>query len=211
MPNYKFNDLTNRRFERLTAIEICGRDSHGRMKWLCACSCGKSIEVSSLNLITGNTRSCGCLYADIFREISTTHGLEKHPLYGVWSTMKSRCYNPNCAEYPNYGGRGIRVCERWKSSFVNFLADMGERPSKKYSIDRKNNDGNYDPNNCKWATRKEQGRNQRSNRYLEIHGRRMILSDWAREFGTNAGSLTAMLKRRPFEECYNYYKQEIRY
>jgi len=142
----------NKKFGKLTTIEYLGKS-----KWKCLCDCGNFTEVHSQSLRTGNTKSCGCLKI----EKATKHGYVGTPIYRCYNSMKNRCYNINNPSYSDYGGRGIKVCERWKDSFNNFLVDMGERPSKDYSIDRIDNDGNYEPNNCKWSTAKEQNRNNR--------------------------------------------------
>lgn len=154
-------DLTGRVFGRLTVI--CLRNE-GRLKktrfWLCRCECGKETVVSKFNLFDGLTKSCGCLHRDELSIISTTHGQSKTRTYHIWQGMHARCTNPNAQGWKNYGGRGITVCPEWKV-FENFLRDMGECPPGK-SIDRyPNNDGNYAPGNCRWATNKEQAENKR--------------------------------------------------
>lgn len=125
--------------------------------WRCDCDCGGSI-VTTWDCIRRKTRSCGCLYFG--RQNNLTHGLTQTNEYRIWAGMQQRCSNPNRPEYPNYGGRGIRVCERW-GDFELFLGDMGPRPGLEYSIDRINNDGNYEPGNCRWATKSEQQSNRR--------------------------------------------------
>jgi hypothetical protein len=132
-----------------------------KRKFNCVCECGNIIDTQLNGLIAGNTISCGCYRRKKIIEVSTTHGLSKHPLYKTWKSMKERCYNPNIKRYKDYGGRGIKVCDRWLSSFENFLIDMGEKPTSQHSIDRIDVNGNYEPNNCKWATSTEQRINQR--------------------------------------------------
>ncbi len=114
--------------------------------------------------------------------------------YSIWSNIRARCRNQNNTQYRSYGGRGIEVCERWATDFLNFLADMGRRPSPDHSIDRIDNDGNYEPGNCRWATRSEQARNRRSSRFIEFNGKSMTLAAWADESGVNMRALHLRLK-----------------
>ena len=157
-------DLTGKKFRRLTVIFRVGSDCHRSPTWSCLCDCGNTTIVSSRHLVDKNgTGSCGC----IRNEAKSTHGqrLSKNKRtkeYKTWTSIKQRCYNPKHIGYKNYGGRGIQVCDRWLNSFENFFADMGKAPSSKHSIDRfPNNDGNYEPSNCRWATAKEQNNNTR--------------------------------------------------
>jgi len=155
-------DLTNRKFGRLTAIAQQGCILSGknrRLLWLCLCECGARVSVRVGHLTSGNTQSCGCLRTDSKRALLLTHGKSHTKIYMAWVGMLGRCKNPSNESYVNYGGRGIKVCERWEL-FENFIADMGNRPDG-CSIERKDNDGNYEPGNCVWASQVTQNRNQR--------------------------------------------------
>ena len=149
----------------------------------CLCDCGNTITVRGSDLRSGRTQSCKCLNKEILTETKFKHGRTRanDRTYCSWSDMKYRCDSSNCSNYHNYGGRGITYCEAW-ADFENFLADMGECPPNK-SIDRIDVDGNYEPDNCQWATEEEQANNRRNNHLLTYQGKTQTLSQWARELG----------------------------
>lgn len=154
-------DLAGQQFGQLHVVGRGPNDKHGNAMWNCVCSCGQKTTVVRRSLITGNTKSCGCGLVAARKAASVTHGLYKMAEYKVWISMKQRCTNPKVKNFNNYGGRGIAVCDRWINSFEAFLADVGPRPSSKHWIERVNNDGNYEPANCTWATAAEQLKNRR--------------------------------------------------
>lgn len=187
-------NLLGLRFGRLLVIA----DGHGtprHSKWLCRCDCGIEREVFSDALTAGRTRSCGCLRREESIARFTKHGLSKSPEMYTHNMMRQRCHNPKNKAYPYYGGRGIYVCDRWRESFENFLEDMGPRPSPKHSLDRKDNDGPYSPENCRWATKREQMRNRSDNRWLTIAGETKCIGDWEKEAGLNQGIIGSRIRR----------------
>jgi hypothetical protein len=175
-------NLVGQRFGMLIVKAEGARTPGGGRTWTCLCDCGGLTTTRQSNLRNGHTSSCGC-----FRSVATTrnktrHGMSQSPEHKIWRSMLTRCSNPNEKVFEHYGGRGIAVCERWQI-FENFYADMGPRPSPAHSIDRRDNNGNYEPGNCRWATRTEQGNNRRANRVLTINGRTKTSTEWARDVG----------------------------
>lgn len=175
-------NLLGRRFGRLLVTEEMPSETTGSAKrkrciWKCVCDCGNIVNKKSEKLLQG-TMSCGCLHSESTSKINSKHGMYQTDEHRAWRHMKNRCFNPNDRVYVNYGGRGITVCDRWKDSFENFYADMGNRPSKLHSIDRIDVNGNYEPANCRWATIKEQARNKRGTFYAEYNGERLPLKTW---------------------------------
>lgn len=171
-------DLAGQQFGRWTVLRYVGREM-----WLCRCECGKEREVIGSNLRNNGSLSCGCLARELTGVRATKHGGFGTPEYDAWHGMIQRCHNPNCKDYPRYGGRGIIVCDRWRRSFADFFADMGPRPSPVHSIDRERVNGNYEPGNCRWATVVVQQRNRRSNVVVNIDGREMTATEAAELFG----------------------------
>jgi hypothetical protein len=178
-------------YGRLTLLYHCG----GRY-WLCECECGTEGEFRIDHLVSGLTQSCGCLN----KEQKTSHGHTvngRTPTYESWRAMRDRCELASHPHYQRYGGRGIRVCEQWlgPEGFANFLRDMGERPSGKHSIDRIDNEGHYEPSNCKWSTMVQQHQNRSTNVNLTHNGKTQCLTAWSVETGIRISTLRARLQR----------------
>jgi len=165
-------DITGQRFGRLT-VKLRLPNEKGRSSWYCTCDCGGIKIIDSKALVTGKTASCGCLRMG--------HGMTGTLLHKVWASMRERCNNPKSKAYKHYGARGIKVCARW-DDFELFLKDMGPRPLG-HSIDRKDNNGDYEPSNCYWATDLQQMNNTRRSRYLTAGGETKTMSEWTRQLG----------------------------
>ena len=159
----KIIDMTGKRFHRVTVLEQYDINQHQKVTWECLCDCGAVFVCVGSSLRNGSTKSCGCYQRENTRKIHKTHGMCQSSEYIIWQNMKDRCHNPNNKSYDQYGMRGITVCDEWLSGFEGFYRDMGDRPSSKHSIDRIDNDGNYELGNCQWATSTEQARNKRLN------------------------------------------------
>lgn len=189
-------DLTGQTFGRLTAIEPAGRDKHGKLLWRCKCSCSEREVVAPTNdLRRGNTQSCGCLFREKSGDRARTHGQSETRLYEAWCNIIRRTTNPNHKSYPDYGGRGITVCQEWRESFEAFARDMGPTYRDGLSIDRTDVNGNYEPGNVRWATPKEQARNMRTNRLVTAWGQTKSLAEWAELQGLNYQTLYNRLTR----------------
>lgn len=206
-------DLLNQTFGRWKVIDRDGFIGKNAL-WKCRCECGVIRSVPSGKLREGTSNSCGCLAIELVTKRATVHGFTPKGVkpsseYVAWKSMKERCLKKYNHAYKSYGGRGIVICDRWLNSFENFINDMGYKPSEKHSLDRIDNNGNYEPNNCRWATLKEQNENRRSNIWIEFRGYKKILSEWCRLFGIpNNGRLNIMLKNKNFEEIFEYYEKK---
>lgn len=187
-----FQDLTGCKFGRLTVVsrtENLGKQT----VWYCICDCGNKCIVQAGSLKNGETRSCGCFHKEVLRKRQTTHGMHNTRTYKIWCSMIQRCTNPNCHSFEGYGGRNITVCDRWMK-FDNFYEDMGECP-KGLTLERVLNNGNYEPENCIWATREDQGNNRRNNRLVEIDGRTQTIAQWSRELNIGYNKLYCQLTK----------------
>lgn len=188
-------NLTGRRFGRLVVTGLAD-SRNGKAYWHCECDCGGSSIPAATNLLRGLTQSCGCGEQQArCKNLRRTHGGSHTTEYSIWSQMKRRCADSTSKSYVYYGGRGIRVCDAWRDSFETFLADVGPRPSPCHSIDRINNNGNYEPGNVRWATRKEQARNSRHNHLLTFEGRTQPMSAWVEERALTFAALKKRIKR----------------
>lgn len=191
-------NLVNRRFGRLTVIsqadDYIYPNGKRRTQWLCKCDCGEVVAIEQYNLVSGNSKSCGCLNNELVKTRSITHGDRYSRLYRIWSNIKSRCYNPNASTYSNYGGRGIEMCAEWRDSYSEFKTwalKNGYKDKSEFTIDRIDVNGNYEPNNCRWSTPKEQANNRRNTLILNSDGEAHTLSEWADIMGIKYHTLYA--------------------
>lgn len=177
MGGKKLVDRTGKRYGKLTALYI---SSTNPIKWHCRCDCGNECDVISYNLPNGNTKSCGCEQKKIASKTHKIHGMKNTRLYYIWIGMKERCTNPKNKRYNRYGGRGIKICEEWKNDFIAFYKWAKDNGYKdELTIDRINVDGNYEPNNCRWASWKEQANNTSNNLVYELNGETHTLAEWS--------------------------------
>lgn len=201
-----FKDRTGMEYGELVVISYAGKKNTKKTTfWNCLCSCGKTIVVRGRNLL--RQKNCGHDHCQKWMASITTHGKRRTPEYAIWSSIISRCFNKNNHAYRRYGGKGITMCPRWRSSFANFYEDMGSRPGKGLSIDRINNSKGYlcgkceectssgEVKNCQWATGLEQGSNRNDNVRIEFRGRIQTLSQWARETGLHPVLISERLRR----------------
>lgn len=204
-------DLRGLRFGRLFVADFSHKGGNGNSKYFytCVCDCGNTCVKSSHYLLgkINPHKSCGCWHKELSIATSTTHGHgnKKDKTYKCWVEMKLRCTNPNNRAYKHYGGRGIKVCDRWIHSFENFIEDMGEMPQG-LTLDRIDVNGDYEPSNCRWATMQEQCNNRRNNIIFSYMGKVQTLAQWCRELGLNYGCALQFCKKdnRTIENYVNY-------
>jgi hypothetical protein len=190
---WRVKNLLGRRFGRLTVIELAG-SIRGLACWRCVCECGNTCYVARTSHLTGGyTISCGCFQ----KTHSITHGMSRSDEYQIWASMKDRCFGPSSGAYKYYGARGITVCADWcgQDGFQRFLSDVGRRPSKQHSLDRIDVNGNYEPGNVRWATTKEQSRNKRYNRFIEVEGISKTAKEWSHVSGIDSGTISSRIQR----------------
>ena len=193
----KFQDLTGQRFGRLTVVErandYISQNGHHTTQWLCKCACGNEIVVMANNL-KRVTKSCGCYKSEITTEKNITHGVSDSRLYNIWCNIKQRCYNKNNNSYKDYGGRGIIICDEWLDfePFYEWAMDNGYNDD--LTIDRVDNNGNYEPSNCRWVDIKTQSNNKRNNHYITYNGKTQTLAQWSDELNINYNKLWARIK-----------------
>ncbi len=184
--------LEGQKFNKLTVLSFSHMTKKSQSYWNCICDCGKEKIIRGGGLKNGNVKSCGCISKEIPN--NTKHNMTGTLIYCSWRNMIRRCYDFKEIGYYNYGGRGIKVCKRWLTSFINFYSDMGEKPKNK-SLDRINNNGNYTPKNCKWSTKKEQQNNRRNNISLTIDKITHTVAEWGRISKINRHVIYKRLRR----------------
>jgi hypothetical protein len=196
----KIMDLTGKEFGRLKPLRIIGRTKQRSPIWLCECECGEIKEVPCKDLISGNTQSCGCLKLEMLQKRSFIHGQAVRGAVSKewysWWMAQERCTNPQNKSYHRYGGRGVKFCDRWANNFDNFYSDMGKKPSGKYTLGRKDNDKDYEPDNCRWETDLEQQNNKSSNVFIEYNGVRLTISQWSEKLGIDYFKFYHLIRTR---------------
>jgi len=177
-----FIDITGNKYGRLTVVCMVSKKSKNMTRWLCECECGIFIKSNKGNLINGHTKSCGCYSREIItgNKYRQTHGQSRTRLYHIWQSMKQRCYDEHVKEFIRYGGRGIGICDTWKSEFIPFYEwAITNGYDDQLTIDRINNNSNYSPHNCRWVSTKDQNRNKTSSRMLEFDGKNECVGYWS--------------------------------
>lgn len=195
----RFQNLTGRVFDRLTVLAYVGKDKWGHSMWRCRCSCKRLVILNTQRLNSGHSTACGRHKKNTRNNVK--HGGWNTPEWKVWLGMNRRCTDQNSASFDRYGGAGVTVCERWRDSFPNFLADMGAKPTAAHTIDRIDNTKGYSPDNCRWATKAEQATNRKTTRFVTFQGRTLPLKYWAKEIGISDIGLAWRLKRWPIERA----------
>jgi hypothetical protein len=201
-------DLTGKKFNRLIVKSLKGTNKYGKRLWECICDCGKKIVVDTSSLTTGNTKSCGCYKQDLIKKLNFKHGSSHTKLYYVWQSMINRCYKKNNKQYKNYGDRGITVCKEWVNDYyVFYFWAVNNGYKEGLTIDRINNNGNYEPLNCRWVDYQTQARNKTTNRYVNIDNKNILISVACKLYNINLSSVFSRSKRHniSLQEAFNYY------
>lgn len=202
LPKYK--DLTEQKFGRLKVVKENGRTKYGNVLWLCKCECGNETSVTTSSLNSGGTKSCGCLWKERVSQSTTKrntkHGFLKYGetaprLYNIWNKMRGRCMNELNKDYEYYGGRGISICDEWQE-YINFYYwAMNNGYDDDLTIDRIDNDEDYSPENCRWATRKQQSNNKSDNHLINFDGETKTIAQWARSLGVKSSLIRSRIHR----------------
>lgn len=192
----KYKDISGQKFGRLTVLYKLRNYHKKHTYWLCICECCNFKEVYLGSLTSGATTSCGCYHKEIVKNVNLKHGKRHTSLYKIWRDIKQRCYNKHNTRYKDYGKRGIIVCDEWLSDFTNFYTwAMTNGYNDKLSIDRIDVNGNYEPNNCRWATAKQQARNRRSCKYFTYNGKTHCIKEWCEILNLNYKTVSTRLSR----------------
>lgn len=202
----KLIDITNKKYNRLLVITYCGSS-----KWYCLCDCGNTCVVAGNKLKSGHTQSCGCVQREKTKQANSKHNDCRKRLHSEWLNMKSRCNNPHNKHYNLYGGRGIKVCEEWNKSYLefkNWALSSGYKDN--LTIDRIDNDGDYSPENCRWATWKQQANNTSRTKKYSFGGYVLSMKEWAELFGINYGTFRDRIQKRnwQFYKCLGFTTEE---
>lgn len=200
-PKRLLHNLQGKKFHKLTVIEYYGISDKKQIYWRCICDCGNEILVKTADLNNGAMKSCGCWRREVGHN-NFKYGCKTNRIYHIWRGMKARCFNKNNPNYPRYGGRGIIVCDEWKDNFDSFrLWAVTNGYSDELSIDRIDFDGNYCPENCRWATTTEQNNNKSNNAYFTENGKTQTLAEWCKEFNADRDRVKYYMKKHPFIEA----------
>lgn len=215
MKKLNIQEYIGKKYGRLTILKESGFVQYSKTKMrkvLCKCDCGKEKEIDLNSIKRGKSTSCGCFNKEFAKQNSTKHGMSmlytgvKHPDYCIWTKLKSRCLNPKDKSYKHYGGRGIKICDRWLNSFENFINDLGWRPSKKYSLERIDYNKDYCPENCKWILKSEQSKNSRRVKLVEYQGYFHCLTDLCKQLNLPYSTMRHRVYdlKIPFNEAIKY-------
>ena len=189
-------NLIDQRFGKIVVVERLPMNAHHEAEWKCMCDCGNEHISTSYNLTHGATTKCKKCKIELIAQKNTTHGQQPRKMFNAYVNMKTRCYNPNYHLYKNYGGKGIKICDEWlgKNGFINFREWSFKNGYKdELSIDRINNNGNYEPNNCRWVTMREQQNNRTNNHLVTIEGKTQTLAEWCRYYGIKYANVMARI------------------